>query len=111
LHAFPHVRLIVATRMEGPDGRWGDATVELSRLDTAAGMKLLDSCLGPQHAWNSSDRAAAEKLVEVVRGNPLVLTVAAGLVQKRRGLTWQVSRLASAHLIRSLSRGVRNLAG
>jgi hypothetical protein len=94
LHAFPHVHLIVATRVEAPavNGVWGGAVVELSRLDAEAGMQLLDSCMKPGHCWSSSDKDAARKLVEVVQGNPLVLTVAAGLVQHSfSDLTWQVS--------------------
>jgi hypothetical protein len=94
LHAFSHVHLIVATRAKAPavKGAWGGAVVELSRLGAAAGMQLIESLLGPEHCWSSSDQqAAARKLVEVVQGNPMVLSVAAGLVQHSNDLTWQVS--------------------
>jgi hypothetical protein len=93
LHAYPHVHLIVATRVEAPavKGVWGGGVVELSRLDAEAGMQLIESLLGPEHCWNSSDQEAARQLVEVVQGNPLVLSIAAGLVQHSSDLTWQVS--------------------
>jgi hypothetical protein len=94
LHAFPHVHLIVATRWEAPavKGVWGGSVVELSHLDAEAGMQLLESHMAPGHCWASSDQEAARKLVEVVLGNPLVLTVAAGLVLHSGGdLGWQVS--------------------
>ena len=92
LHDFPHVHLIVATSMEAPPvkGVWGSSVVHLRSLDADAGMQLLESRLGPEHHWTSCDQEAARKLVEVVQGNPLVLGVAAGLVQAK-DLTWQVS--------------------
>jgi hypothetical protein len=93
LHAFPHVRLIVATRLEGPPVvgvGWGAAAVELHALDAAAGMQLLGSHLGPAHHWVEADQEAARRLVEEVRGNPLVLSVAVGLLLHGKDFTWQV---------------------
>jgi hypothetical protein len=93
LHAFPHVHLIVATRMEAPapKGVGRAAVLEFSRLGAAAGMQLLESYQAPGHCWADGDREAAGKLVEEVQGNPLVLSVAAGLVLHGIDFTWQVS--------------------
>jgi hypothetical protein len=93
LHGFPHVHLIVATRLEAPapEGVGAVAVVRLSRLDTADGMQLLQSHLRVDAVWTASDQAAAGKLVEVVQGHPLVLCVAGGLVQHGSDLSWQVS--------------------
>jgi hypothetical protein len=93
MHAFPHVHLIVATRVEAPavKGVWGAAVVELSRLEAGAGMQLLQSHLSAKVAWTASDQAAAGKLVNAVQGHPLVLCVAGGLVLHSCELTWQVS--------------------
>jgi hypothetical protein len=93
LHAFPHVHLIVASRMEPPlvQGVSGAPAVELHQLDAAASMQLLESHLGPDHHWASSDQEAARKLVDSVRGNPLMLIVAAGLVQAK-DFSWQVRK-------------------
>jgi hypothetical protein len=95
LHAFPHVHLIVATRLEAPAVAgvgWGAAAVELRALDAEAGMQLLESRLGPAHHWAEADKEAARKLVEEVQGNPLVLSVAVGLVPHGKDFTWQVRR-------------------
>ena len=93
LHSFPHVRLILTTRMAAPvdHGVKGGAVLKLRRLDAAAGMQLLESHFDmSEHIWGSRGQEAALKLVEAVQGNPLVLSVAAGLVEAGH-LTWQVS--------------------
>jgi hypothetical protein len=95
LHAFRHVHLIVATRWEAPAVAgvgWGAAAVELRALDADAGMQLLESRLGPAHNWTEADKQTARKLVEEVQGNPLVLSVAVGLVLHGKDFTWQVRR-------------------
>jgi hypothetical protein len=100
LHAFPHVHLIVATRLEAPPVAGvagGPAAVELSRLDAAAGMQLLGSHLGAGHHWAEADQEAARKLVDEVQGNPLVLSVAVGLMMQGRDFTWQVSGWHCSH--------------
>jgi hypothetical protein len=93
LHALLQVHLIVATRLEAPPVTGvagGDAAVELSRLDAAAGMQLLGSHLGAGHHWAGADQEAAMKLVDEVQGNPLVRRVAVGLMMHGRDFTWQL---------------------
>jgi hypothetical protein len=84
LHAFPNVHIVVATREAGlaVRGVGPSAVVVLARLSATAAMDVLQFHLGPGCALSAKKRAAAEQLVEVVEGNPLVLSIAGGLVQR-----------------------------
>jgi hypothetical protein len=101
LHRFLNVHLVVATREAGVVvNRVGpSALVVLQPLSATAAMDVLRSHLGRSHRWSEDGRdlAAAQQLVEVVEGNPLVLSVAGGLVQQGRdGLTLQVCCMVGA---------------
>jgi hypothetical protein len=101
LHRFPKVHIVVATREAGVVvNRVGpSALVVLQPLSATAAMDVLRSHLGSSYRWSEDgkDLAAAQQLVEVVECNPLVLSVAGGLVQQGRDrLTLQVRCMAGA---------------
>jgi hypothetical protein len=95
LHAFPNVHIAVITREAGVavTGVEPSALVVLHRLSATAAMDVLQFHLKVSYRWSKDgkDLAAAEQLVEVVEGNPLVLSIVGDLVQQGRdGITLQV---------------------
>jgi hypothetical protein len=116
LHAFPNVHIVVASREAGLVVRGvGPSTtvVVLHRLGAAAAMDVLQFHLGAGRPLSGKKRAAAEQLVEVVEGNPLVLSIAGGLV-RHGDLTLTVSlhggssrRSCLVHFIVVFTRGTK----
>ena len=95
LHALDNVRLVVASRVEGPAATVPTlgAVVELGPLPEDDGLRLIEAHLSATHTWGADgkDKEAARQLVQLVESNPLVLSIAAGLVGSGRGrLSWQV---------------------
>jgi hypothetical protein len=95
LHALGNVHLLVATRVEGPAAMVPTmgAVVELVPLSEDDGLRVIEAHLGASTAWaaDGKDKEAARQLVRLVEANPLVLSIAAGLVGSGRGrLSWQV---------------------
>jgi hypothetical protein len=88
------VHLLVATRVACPcpdQVTPEHSLVELQRLGEADGMRLVEAHMGPGRAWapDGVDQEAARKLVCLVQGSPLVLSIATGLV-RARDLRWEV---------------------
>lgn len=115
LQANPHSAVLITTRDEGVASGLTDRLVPVDRLDTAAGVALLEELAGVAGADSSgAPEAVLEDLVEELGGLPLALELVGKQARKearRPGFSWAAlrARYADAASRLGLARGERGV--